>query len=191
MRLPAAISSAGAAAFSCLLLAPSAFAADGESTPLNLTKPKLDASQAAGAGGNSVSGGLVRTIVGLAIVIAVIYGLYWVLKQVKSSREERASGQGLGTLATLPLGPNRALHLVRAGGEIVLLGVGEGGVTPIRTYGEHEARALGLLAGEDDDDKPSGPAAGASLPGVPAPKPGLGQALRRSLDDLRAKTVIK
>ena len=188
MRLPAAISSAGAAAFSCLLLAPSAFAADGETTPLNLTKPKVDASQAAGP---STGGGLVRTIVGLAIVIAVIYGLYWVLKQVKSSREERASGQGLGTLATLPLGPNRALHLVRAGGEIVLLGVGEGGVTPIRTYGEHEARALGLLAGEDDDDKPSGPAAGASLPGVPAPKPGLGQALRRSLDDLRAKTVIK
>ena len=188
MRLPAAISSAGAAAFSCLLLAPSAFAADGESTPLNLTKPKVDASQAAGAGGNSVSGGLVRTIVGLAIVIAVIYGLYWVLKQVKSSREERASGQGLGTLATLPLGPNRALHLVRAGGEIVLLGVGEGGVTPIRTYGEHEARALGLIADDGDDTTPQGPAA---LPGVPATKPGFGQALRRSLDDLRAKTVIK
>ena len=188
MRLPAAISSAGAAVLGCLLLAPAAFAADGESTPLNLTKPKVDASQAAPSAG----GGLVRTIVGLAIVIAVIYGLYWVLKQVKSSREERASGQGLGTLATLPLGPNRALHLVRAGGEIVLLGVGEGGVTPIRTYGEHEARALGLLAGEDDDDPTSaGPTAGPSLPGVPAAKPRFGQALRRSLDDLRAKTVIK
>ena len=188
MRLPAAISSAGAAALSCLLLAPAALAADGESTPLNLTKPKVDASQAAGP---STGGGLVRTIVGLAIVIAVIYGLYWVLKQVKSSREERASGQGLGTLATLPLGPNRALHLVRAGGEIVLLGVGEGGVTPIRTYGEHEARALGLLAGEDDDRASGGPTGGASLPGVPAPKPSFGRALRSSLDNLRAKTVIK
>jgi flagellar protein FliO/FliZ len=150
----------------------------------------VDASQAAGP---SAGGGLVRTIVGLAIVIAVIYGLYWVLKQVKSSREERASGQGLGTLATLPLGPNRALHLVRAGGEIVLLGVGEGGVTPIRTYGEHEARALGLLAGEDDDTTPGGPTAAAGLPGVPGGRDrvGFGRALRRSLDDLRAKTVIK
>ncbi len=159
MRLPAAISSAGAAALSCLLLAPaSAFAADGESTPLDLKQPKVDASQAAGP---SAGGGLVRTIVGLAIVIAVIYGLYWVLKQVKSSREERASGQGLGTLATLPLGPNRSLHLVRAGGEIVLLGVGEGGVTPIRTYGEHEARALGLIGDDEDEQTPGGPTAAA------------------------------
>jgi len=187
MRLPAAISSAGAALFGCLLLASSALAADGESTPLNL-QPKVDPSQAAGP---STSGGLVRTIVGLVIVIAVIYGLYWVLKQVKSSREERASGSGLGTLATLPLGSNRSLHLVRAGGEVVLLGVGEGGVTPIRTYGEHEARALGLIA-DEDDETPNDPKAGAAtLPGVPAAKPSLGQALRRSLDDLRAKTVIK
>ena len=185
------MSSAGAAVLGCLLLAPAALAADGESTPLNLpsSAPKVNASQAAGP---SAGGGLVRTIVGLAIVIAVIYGLYWVLKQVKASREERASGQGLGTLATLPLGPNRSLHLVRAGGEVVLLGVGEGGVTPIRTYGEHEARALGLIADEDDDETPQGPTGGApSLPGVPAARPRLGEALRRSLDDLRAKTVIK
>ena len=45
-----------------------------------------------------------RTIVGLAIVIGVIYGLYWVLKQVKTSREASAAGSGLETLATLPLG---------------------------------------------------------------------------------------
>ena len=172
-----------------LLLAPAALAAEGESTPLNLKQPKVDASQAAGP---SSGGGLVRTIVGLLIVIAVIYGLYWVLKQVKASREERASGQGLGTLATLPLGPNRSLHLVRAGGEVVLLGVGEGGVTPIRTYGEHEARALGLIAdGGDDETTSAGPMAGASLPGVPAAKQGIAQSLRRSLDELRAKTVIK
>ena len=181
------MSSAGAAVLGCLLLAPAALAADGESTPLNLpsSAPKVNASQAAGP---SAGGGLVRTIVGLAIVIAVIYGLYWVLKQVKASREERASGQGLGTLATLPLGPNRSLHLVRAGGEVVLLGVGEGGVTPIRTYGEHEARALGLIG---DDEEPKDPTPGAGLPGVPTARPSLGQALRRSLDDLRAKTVIK
>jgi flagellar protein FliO/FliZ len=181
-----------AAVLGCLLLAPAALAADGESTPLNLTQPKVNAQQAAGP---SAGGGLVRTIVGLLIVIAVIYGLYWVLKQVKSSREERSSGQGLGTLATLPLGPNRSLHLVRAGGEVVLLGVGEGGVTPIRTYGEHEARALGLL-GDDDQDAPAGPGAGAvtaGLPGVPGgrDRPTVRDALRRSLSDLRAKTVIK
>jgi flagellar protein FliO/FliZ len=185
------MTSAGAAVLGMLLTASSsALAADGESTPLNLPKgtPTADASHVAG---QSAGGGLVRTIVGLAIVIAVIYGLYWVLKQVKASREERSSGQGLGTLATLPLGPNRSLHLVRAGGEVVLLGVGEGGVTPIRTYGEHEARALGLLAGDDDPKGPSGPAAASALPGVPVARPTMREALRRSLEDLRAKTVIK
>ena len=189
------MTSAGAAVLGMLLTASSsALAADGESTPLNLPKgtPTADASHVAG---QSAGGGLVRTIVGLAIVIAVIYGLYWVLKQVKSSREERASGQGLGTIATLPLGPHRSLHLVRAGGEIVLLGVGEGGVTPIRTYGEHEARALGLIGDEDGDDAdPQGPKGGPSLPGglgTTQAKPGPLEALRRSLDDLRAKTVIK
>ena len=77
MRLTHAISTGGAAVLGCLLLAPAALAADGESTPLNLDKPKVDASQAAQP---AAGGGLVRTIVGLAIVIAVIYGLYWVLK---------------------------------------------------------------------------------------------------------------
>ena len=139
------MTSAGAAVFGCLLLASSALAADGESTPLGLDGAKGAAKEAA----PSASGGLIRTIVGLAIVIAVIYGLYWVLKLVKSSREETVSGSGLSTLATLPLGPNRSLHLVRAGGEVVLLGVGESGVTPIRSYGEHEARALGLLGPGD------------------------------------------
>ena len=52
-------------------------------------------------------------------------------------------------LATLPLGPNRSLHLVRAGDEVVLVGAGEHGVTPIRTYTQAEARALGLLDGAD------------------------------------------
>ena len=57
---------------------------------------------------------------------AVIYGLYWVLKQVKASRKDAPpSGDGLETVATLPLGTNRSLHLVRAGRELVLLGVAE------------------------------------------------------------------
>jgi len=181
------MTSAAAAVPGCLLLASSALAADGESTPLNLERPAAGAQQAAAETG-AAGGGLVRTIVGLAIVIGVIYGLYWVLKQVKASREERVSGSGLGTLATLPLGPNRSLHLVRAGGEVVLLGVGEGGVTPIRTYGEHEARALGLIA---EDGDPGAPPPGAALPGVPAARPTMREALRRSLDDLRTKTVIR
>lgn len=131
-----------ATALSSLLLNPlSAFAAAGEKTPLNLK----DVPTTTGPSHSTGGGPIVRTIVGLAIVIGVIYGLYWVLKQVKSSRDEKASGQGLSAIATLPLGPSRSLQLVRAGREIVLLGVSEHGVTPVRTYSEDEADAAGLL----------------------------------------------
>ena len=157
MRISPAFKSAGTAVLGLFLLAPAALAADGERTPLNLSDADAAPAQAAG----SASGGLVRTIVGLAIVIGVIYGLYWVLKQVKAAREESATGEGLQTLATLPLGTNRSIHLVRAGHEIVLVGAGEHGVTPIRTYTEAEARALGLIPADEDvfeatvaDEKP-------------------------------------
>jgi flagellar protein FliO/FliZ len=138
----------GAAVLGCLLTAPVAFASDGENTPLHL--PADSSSKAASSPGPG-GGSIVRTIIGLAVVIGVIYGLTWVLKQVKASKAQTATGGGLETLATLPLGTNRTLHLVRAGEEIVLLGSGEAGVTPIRTYGEAEARALGLLEDELPD----------------------------------------
>jgi flagellar biogenesis protein FliO len=146
------------------------------------------------------------------VVVAVIYCVYWVLKQVKSSREERASGTGLASIATLPLGQGRALHMVRAGSEVVLVGVGEHGVTPIRTYGRHEAEAAGLLdqiADEADSDgwhaaaldglsangglRPADKAApvGNAAPGA-AGQPAFatpGEALRRGVDALRQRTV--
>jgi flagellar protein FliO/FliZ len=111
----------------------------GEATPLD-----LPTTTTSGSSGDGSSGGLARTIVGLLVVIAVIYGVTWVLKQVKSSREEDAHGDGLADSASLPLGPGRAVHLVRAGNEYLLLGVTEGGIQPLRTYSEAEARAAGL-----------------------------------------------
>ena len=156
MTLPTFLRPLGAAVLGCLLTAPVALAANGENTPLHLDQ---DASSKAASPSGPGGGSIVRTIVGLAVVIGVIYGLTWVLKQVKASKAQTATGGGLETLATLPLGTNRTLHLVRAGDEVVLLGSGEAGVTPIRTYGEHEARALGLLEDElpeVDDMTPEG-----------------------------------
>ena len=162
---------AAAAASVLLLDVADAFGATGENTPVNLN----DGPTPNKVPGASAGGSLVRTFVGLAIVIAVIYGLYWVLKQVKASREEKASGQGLAAVATLPLGPNRTLQLVRAGRELVLVGVSEHGVTPVRTYSEEEAEAVGLLDLEDGDDE--------------TPRGNGGGALGRVIEDLRRKTV--
>lgn len=139
-------------ALGCALLAPDALLspaaasaasviskASSEHKTLNLSSSS--GSSSSGTGGAS----LVRTIVGLAIVIAVIWGLTWVLKQVKSGRETKAAGSGLAPMATLPLGSGRSLQLVRAGNDYVLLGVAEQGVVPVHRYDEQQAREAGLL----------------------------------------------
>src|SRR5688500_16270264 len=84
-----------------VLLTPAvAAAADGEQTSLNLGEAaKSSTSENVGASGGSI----VRTIVGLAVVIGVIYGLTWVLRQVKSNKTSSADGSGLESIATLPL----------------------------------------------------------------------------------------
>jgi len=110
-----------------------------ESQPLHLGSSTTSAPS--GSGGAS----LVRTIVGLAIVLAVIWGITWILRQVKSGREGKAAGSGLVSMATLPLGSGRSLQLVRAGSDYVLVGVAERGVVPVHRYTEQEARQAGLL----------------------------------------------
>jgi flagellar protein FliO/FliZ len=118
--------------------------AGGENTPLNLTaSPRAHA-----AGGGS---SLVRMIVALLIVIAVIYGVSWILRRFKGDRAARTRGSGLAAVASVPLGTGRSLQLVRAGQELVLLGVAEHGVTAIRRYTEDEARAAGFTLDENDD----------------------------------------
>lgn len=146
-----------------------AAAPNGENTPVDLVGPTTSAHAAGG-------GSLVRTIVGLAIVLAVIFGLRWVMKQVKSSREERGSGNGLASMATLPLGSNRSLHVVRAGREVLVVGSGEHGVTPVRSYDEAEARALGIIEAEDAGVAPRTPS-------------GQSPAAQRALDTVRGWTV--
>jgi flagellar protein FliO/FliZ len=121
-----------------------------ETTPLNL--PGGAAQH--GASSPTSGGGLARTFIGLAVVVAVIYGLYWILRQVKSSREVRSSGHGLSSEASIPLGAGKSLHLVRTGSELVLVGVAEHGVTPIRSYSLDEAQAIGLIDADADAGEP-------------------------------------
>ena len=184
--LPSLIAVATTAATTAVLCLPvAALAADGENTPL-----ALESAGAKAAGSASGTGsGLLRTIVGLTVVIGVIYGVTWILKSIKKAREAQASGTALDSLATLPLGPNRSLHLVRAGDVVVLLGVGESGVTPIRTYHEEEARALGLIEAAPRPALTSG-LSGQVLPAL-APGSEGGSRLGRAVDGLRRRTVIR
>lgn len=150
----------------------------GESEPLDLHGT---AAGAHAAGGGSIA----RTIVGLAIVLAVIFGLRWVLKHHKAGREKKAAGTGLAQVATLPLGQNRSLHVVRAGREVLVVGSGEHGVSPVRSYSEEEARALGLLEVDFDESPP--PLTMRS--DGPAPAGPAGAIGKRALETLRSWTV--
>jgi flagellar protein FliO/FliZ len=165
-----------------VLTAPAALAASGERTPVNLDAGE-SASQAAGSGG----GGIARMVVGLAVVLGVIYGLSWVVKQVKASREGQAAGGALSSVASLPLGPNRSVHLVRVGDDLVLLGAAEKGITPIRAYTEADARAAGLIADEDllQLPAPADAAREQRVQHAPRALPAGGSLL----DTLRARTV--
>lgn len=162
----------------------------GENEPLDLAGPAASAHSAGG-------GSLVRTIVGLAIVLAVIFGLRWVLKQVKASREEKGNGRGLASMATLPLGSNRSLHVVRAGSEVLVVGSGEHGVTPVRSYSEEEALTLGILdpdPGHDETPAPASPLSVRFLSGhsrerATATASRANATASRALETLRAWTV--
>jgi len=120
----------------------------GENTPLNLGGTGLK-SHAPSPGGGSI----VRTVVGLAVVIGVIYGLSWILRQSKASKS-RPTGQGLAQVANLPLGSGRSVSLVRVGSELLLLGIAEQSVTPLRTFTEEEALEAGLIAPDYEADAP-------------------------------------
>jgi flagellar protein FliO/FliZ len=195
------LSIAASAAFLGLLVLPArvlaAASRASENKPLNLDE---EVDKTTGAAGGSGGGSLVRTFVGLAVVIGVIYGVYWILKQVKASREERSSGSGLASLATLPLGTNRSLHMVRAGTDVVVLGVTDHGVTPIRTYAEEEARRVGLVEEPDTVEpmtveeaeqaaKTSANGNGASPEAAAPERPAtVGEFITRLLEEMRRRT---
>ncbi len=137
----------GALTLSYAQMAQAATGATGEQTPLHLSTS--GASHVASAGGSG--SGILRTIIALIVVIGIIFAVSKILKAVKGRDAVRASGNGLEQIATLPIAPGKSVSLLRSGTDIILLGVGDNGVTAIKTYTEDEAIAAGIDLPEDDD----------------------------------------
>jgi flagellar protein FliO/FliZ len=156
----------------------------GENTALGLDN--VSTTSGAQAQNASTGGAIGKTILGLGVVIAVIYGLTWVLKQMKASSESSGFG-GLTAEASVPLGPGRAVHLIRVGRELVLVGSAEHGVVPIRTYTEDEAVDLGLIADPADPD--AEPVKSAGPLGVPVAASAVVSAVRPKFERLRERTL--
>jgi len=136
-----------AVALTCV---PPAWAGDSfqpDSTPLPDDITGGGSSSGASAADSATGmGTIVRGIVGLAIVLGVIYGLHWLLKNSKSGRKSDRNDL-VEVIATTPLAQNRSIHLVRAGDELLLVGAAESGVTPLRVYAAGEPLTAALEAG--------------------------------------------
>jgi flagellar protein FliO/FliZ len=134
-----------------------------------------DVTSAGGSSGKAASVGsagadVIRTVVGLAVVLAVIYGVYWLLKSSARSKAGRAD-ERIGVIATTPLAPNRSLHLVRAGDELILVGATDHSITPLRIYSGDDAV---LVEGRPQIEAPL-----ALPPAAPARAESFLEALRR------------
>jgi flagellar protein FliO/FliZ len=148
MRFTTLTRGAGLVGALTLSYAQMAAAATGEQTPLHLSTGGTTHAVSSGGSGS----GVIRTIIALVVVIAIIYAVSRILKAVKGRDAVRASGNGLEQIATLPIANGKSVSLVRSGRDIILLGVGENGVTPIKTYTEDEAIAAGIDLPDEFDD---------------------------------------
>jgi flagellar biosynthetic protein FliO len=148
------------------------------------------------SGGDSESGGsMLRFVFGLVVVLAVIYGVHWLLKRWGQSRMQGVAGTAgiIDVVATTPLAQGRSLHLVRVGKDLVLVGATEQSITRI---GEMDAAALGAQAadyGKGEFQAMLNGAMVAGQPGVPAGMGGTSSTqdpfMKRFLDNLRLTTA--
>jgi len=123
-------------------------------------------------------------IVGLAIVLAVIYGVYWLLKSHRKTKASGGDGR-IEVVATTALGPNRAVHLLRVGNELVLVGSAEHGVTRLRVYDADEAVELTPLVEGASSARALAPARTTRA----RPATGSRLSLARAVEEIRWRTV--
>lgn len=121
----------------------------------------------------SDDGAIGRMLFGLVFVLALIWGVHWLLKRYGQSRSGAGNFGASGVidvLATTPLAADRALHLVRVGDEVVLVGATSQSITHLRTLAnssstdataaamggkEFQSRLYGAIAAQGGTAAPS------------------------------------
>jgi flagellar biosynthetic protein FliO len=145
--------------------------------------------------GDGGGGSVMRGILGFVVVLGSIFGIHWLLKKWGQSRLQGVTGTAgvIDVVATTPLAQGRALHLVRVGEELVLVGATEQSITRI---GEVDAQVIGQQMGGAGKGEFQAMLSGAmygSQPGVPNGMGGAGSAnqpfMKRFLDNLRLSTA--
>jgi flagellar protein FliO/FliZ len=135
----------------------------------------------------SSGGAIVRMLIGLAIVIAVIYAIYALLKRANGRKGGVRSDGRMTVVASTQLAPGAAVHLVQVGDELVLVGQAQQGVTPIRIYTADEAQRLGVALDRGVSPfVPTGRPAASGKPGAGGFKKNFGASL---VEELRRRTT--
>lgn len=137
------------------------------------------------------SGGMGRALVGFALVLALIFAVHWLLRKYADGKQGALGAQGsldaIEVMATTPLAPNRSLHLVRVGGELVLIGATD---QSINQLGRVDGQQLSVVAGNSGDQAFQQQLQGA-LTGTSLPRTGTGDDtfLRKFVSNLQMMTA--
>ena len=111
--------------------------------PETLPIPEGSAAPTALSGG--AGGTLLRLGLGLVVVVGLIALVWYVMKRIQRARYPALDERGpslIDVVATTSLGPNRALHLVKVGEEIVLIGATDHSVNVVTRIGAEDAAEL-------------------------------------------------
>jgi flagellar biogenesis protein FliO len=137
--LPAAVTAALLVCALPQLALADAFQRDRTPLPASITGSTSTTSSDAST--SSSGGGFARLAVGLIIVLALIFVIRWFVRRSSNTKLPGSSGK-LTVIATAALAPNRAVHLVQVGPELVLIGSAEQRVDALRVYDAEEAAEL-------------------------------------------------
>jgi flagellar biosynthetic protein FliO len=153
-RLHTGLRVAATTAAFALLVEPAAGASGykRDTTPLPSSLTKGSSTHTHSSDGAS----FMRLGLGLVLVIGLIFGIRWIVKRSNGGPRTRSAG-AIRVVDTAQLAPNRAVHLVRVGEELVLVGSGENGVAPIRVYSAEEARTMADSLEREETLKRGGP----------------------------------
>jgi flagellar protein FliO/FliZ len=85
----------------------------------------------AGAGASGMTGGLLQATLGLAIVLALIWGAAWIVRRLAPST--RTVSSAIKVVATQNVGPRERVVLVEIAGTWLVVGVAPGRVSALHT----------------------------------------------------------
>lgn len=83
---------------------------------------------------SGIAGQLMQLVLGLGLVVALIFGLAWLMRRVQ--RAGPAGNHVIELVGSRALGPRDRLVLVQVGNEQVLLGISPGSITALHVMNE-------------------------------------------------------